>query len=199
MRRPIALVALALAATLAACGDAGDTGGTGGGLGAGGTTTTGTFTSYQDGAVAVTYDPALVPTGATAEITVSETGSELGGGTTVMLVVGGLQKVRAYGAHLHTKPCGAAPADSGPHLQHRPDPAASASPPSVDPSYANPTNEVWLDFTTDGEGAAQSSATVGWTFDPAPRSLVIHAQSTRTAPGEAGTAGARVACLSLPE
>jgi Cu-Zn family superoxide dismutase len=136
-----------------------------------------------------------VPVGATAAITVRETEDA----TTVTLAVTGLPTARAYGAHLHTRPCGPAAADSGPHLQHSPDPAASVSPPSVDPSYANPANEVWLDFTTDGAGAAASSATLDWRFDPAPRSLVIHAQPTRTAPGVAGTAGARAACLSLPE
>lgn len=193
MVRPVVLVAVLLAATMAGCGSREDTGGTGGGAGAGETTTTGTFAPYRDGAVAVSYDPALVPEGATAAITVTGTDA----GTTVALVVGGLHKARAYGAHLHTKPCGAAPTDAGPHLQHRPDPAAAASPPSVDPSYANPANEVWLDFTTDGTGAARSGATLDWRFDPAPRSLVIHAGTTKTAPGVAGTAGARAACLSL--
>jgi superoxide dismutase, Cu-Zn family len=199
MFRPIAVVTLVLAATLtAACSDTGDTGGAGGAGGggaAGETTTNGTFAAYSDGAHAVTYDPALVPIGATAGITVAETD----GGTTVMLVVTGLQKVRPYGAHLHTRPCGKAAADSGPHLQHSADPAASVSPPSVDPSYANPTNEVWLDFTTDAAGSAQSSTTLDWVFDPKPRALVIHADSTKTAAGVAGTAGARAACLSLPE
>jgi Cu-Zn family superoxide dismutase len=188
------LVALLLATGLAACGDAKVSGGSGGGTGAGETRTTGTFAPYSDGADAVTYDQALVPTGATAELTV--TGTD--GGTTVLLVLSNLRKAHDYGAHLHTKPCGKAPIDSGPHLQHRADPAASVSPPSVDPSYANPTNEVWLDFTTDGDGAGQASATLDWTFDPAPRSLVIHAQATKTAAGQAGTAGARVGCLSLP-
>lgn len=194
MVRPTAWVALLLAATLAACGESEDTGGAGGGTGGGEITTRGTFAAYSDAAVAVTYDPSLVPVGATAEITVGETDR----GTTVLLAVTGLQKERAYGAHLHTKPCGPAAADSGPHLQHSPDPAASVSPPSVDPSYANPENEVWLDFTTDADGAAASTSTLDWRFDPAPRSLVIHAQSTKTEPGVAGTAGARAACLSLP-
>jgi Cu-Zn family superoxide dismutase len=199
MFRPVAPVAVILAAVLmagpAGCGSAEDTGGVGGGTGAGETTTNGTFAPYRDGAVAVSYDPALVPEGATAAVTVTETDA----GTTVTLEVAGLRPARAYGAHLHTKPCGAAPTDAGPHLQHEPDPAASVSPPSVDPSYANPANEVWLDFTTDGSGAARSAATLGWRFDPAPRSLVIHADTTKTAPGVAGTAGARAACLSLPE
>ena len=193
------VVALVLVAALAGCGDAGDTGGAGGGIGADDITTSGSFTAYADGAQAVTYDPALVPVGATAEISVSTAAGRPAGGTTVALRVTGLLHTRAYGAHLHTRPCGATAADSGPHLQHEADPAASVSPPSVDPSYANPANEVWLDFTTDGDGAAGSSAVLDWTFDPAPRSLVIHAQATKTAAGQAGTAGARVACLNLPE
>jgi Cu-Zn family superoxide dismutase len=72
--------------------------------------------------------------------------------------------------------------------------------PSGDPMYANPHNEVWLDFTTDPAGAGIAVSRQQWSFDTVqrPRSLVVHAGSTRTdAPG-AGTAGARVACLSLP-
>ncbi|GAA0901806.1 hypothetical protein GCM10009558_091980 [Virgisporangium aurantiacum] len=189
-------VLLAAVLLLAGCSSSDPgSGGTGGGTGAGENTATGTFTVYSSGANAITYNELLVPVGATAGVTIEETD----GGTTVTLVVAGLQKTRAYGAHLHVKPWGAAPADSGGHLQHSHDPAASSSPPSVDPSYANPGNEVWLDFTTDDTGAARSSVTVDWTFDPKPRSLVIHAQSTKTGPGEAGTAGVRAACLTLPE
>lgn len=192
------LAVVVLVAGLAGCsssdpGSGSDSGGVG--AGSGQDTAKGTFTVWSAGQNAVTYDEALVPVGATAEITVADTDA----GTTVMLVVTGLQKVHAFGAHLHTRPCGAAPADSGPHLQHSHDPAASSSPPSVDPSYANPQNEVWLDFTTDNAGAAQSSTTLEWRFDPKPRALVIHAQPTKTAPGQAGNAGPRAACLSLPE
>ncbi len=195
-----ALLAAPLAAllTLAACGSGDDGAGGAGGGGAGdGTTTTGTFTAYADGATAVTYDPALVPAGATANVTVGEAD----GTTTVILSVAGLEADRGYGAHLHTKPCGATGDAAGPHHQHVPDPAASVSPPSVDPAYANPDNEVWLDLTTDGTGAASVTAVHDWTFpaDRRPRSLVLHAQPTKTGPGEAGTAGARVACLTLAE
>ena len=106
---------------------------------------------------------------------------------------------RAYGAHLHTRPCTATPADAGPHYQHSPDPKAAASPPSVDPAYANPRNEVWLDFTADAAGAAAATAHQDWTFDQAepPRSLIVHAEQTSTAAGKAGMAGPRVACLTL--
>jgi Cu-Zn family superoxide dismutase len=158
--------------------------------------TRGTFGPYTNGAAAVGYDPALVPAGATATITITPTAP----GTQMRLVVTGLRPRRAYGAHLHTNPCGPVGSAAGPHYQHQPDPAASASPPSVNPSYANPHNEVWLDFTTDASGDATSVATQPWKFDTGsrPRSLVIHAESTKTAAGHAGDAGARVACLTLP-
>lgn len=159
-------------------------------------TASGTFAPYASGATAVGYDPALVPAGATATVTITPTAP----GTEIRLAVTGLQPSRSYGAHLHTNPCGSTGAAAGPHYQHHPDPAASASPSSVNPSYANPHNEVWLDFTTDADGDATSATTQQWMFDTGrrPRSLVIHADTTKTAAGQAGDAGARVACLTLP-
>lgn len=157
-------------------------------------TASGTFAAYTRGATAVTYDPALVPAGATATVTITRAPSS----TRVTLAVTGLRPNRGYGAHLHVDPCGPTGDAAGPHFQHQRDPAASASRPSVNPSYANPKNEVWLDFTTDANGRASSAATHPWTFGTDPRSLVIHAMTTNTAPGEAGTAGARLACLTLP-
>src|SRR5262245_12976475 len=99
----------------------------------------GRFGPYHDGATAVTYDPALVPAGATATVVIKQVGD----GTEITLSVDGLLPNRAYGSHLHSRPCGAKGDAAGPHFQHQPDPAASASPPSVDPLYANPQNEVW--------------------------------------------------------
>jgi Cu-Zn family superoxide dismutase len=158
-------------------------------------TSSGVFQPYPQGTRAVTYDPKVVPPGSTATVIVSRTAS----GTTVRLAVTGMVPGRAYGAHLHTKPCTAVPAEAGPHYQHTPDPRAAASPPSVDPSYANPRNEVWLDFTANDRGAATAAATQNWTFDELepPRSLIVHAQQTSTAAGTAGMAGPRVACLTL--
>ena len=46
-------------------------------------------------------------------------------------------------------PAGRAPA-AGPHFQNVIDPVR----PSSNPAYANPGNEIWLDFTTDEEGDA---------------------------------------------
>lgn len=139
-----------------------------------------------------TYDPQVVPRDAQAEVTVTQAPT----GVTVRLSATGLVANRTYGAHLHTKPCAPAPDAAGPHYQHRADP----SKPSVDPGYANPANEVWLDLTTDAQGAGSSTSTQTWMFDELtpPRSLVLHASATKTAAGVAGTAGDRVACLTLP-
>ena len=156
----------------------------------------GVFQAWTAGATAVTYDPTAVPAGATARVVLMPAAD----GVTVTLSMTGLTPRRGYGAHLHTAPCTATPAEAGSHYQHRPDPKAATSPPSVDPAYANPRNEVWLDVTTDPLGQASATASQTWPFDAAgpPRSLVVHAQRTETAAGTAGTAGARVACLTLP-
>lgn len=155
-------------------------------------TVTATFLPYTPGAAAITYDPAVVPPGATVELDSRASAGRMW----VQLAVNGMIPRRTYGAHLHTAPCTGLPAAAGPHYQHEADPST----PSVDPAYANARNEVWLDFTADTQGAATAMATEGWTFDRAhrPRSLVVHAERTRTGKGVAGTAGARVACLTLP-
>jgi len=153
----------------------------------------GTFGAYSPGSKAATYDPTLVPSGSSARLTIASVADT----TTVTLDARGLLPERTYGAHLHTKPCGATGDAAGPHYQHRTDPAASASPPSVDPAYANPQNEVWLDLTTDSQGIGTSKSIQQWVFTAKPQSLVLHAAKTQTTPGKAGQAGARVACLTV--
>ncbi|MCC3654361.1 superoxide dismutase family protein [Streptomyces sp. S07_1.15] len=140
---------------------------------------------------AVTYDTEAVPPG--ARIGVRQwTDPE---GTTVRLRVSGLEPGRAYGAHVHTRPCGAEPDSSGPHYQHRRDPEQ----PSTDPRYANPDNEVWLDFTAGGSGDGTAEARQDWNFRPGEaRSVVLHEHTTATEDGAAGTAGARLACFTVP-
>lgn len=141
---------------------------------------------------AVTYDEHGVPVG--SRVTVTEQATE-DDGTHVALRLKGLSPDRTYGAHVHRKPCGPLPDDSGPHYQHRVDPVQ----PSTDPAYANPENEIWLDLTTDDRGAGRSDATVDWTFRPGEaRSLVIHEHATHTEPGHAGQAGKRLACVNVP-
>ncbi|WP_068164480.1 superoxide dismutase family protein [Rhodococcus phenolicus] len=141
---------------------------------------------------AFTYDQTAVPVGSTVDVETEEDN----GRTTVTLSVTGLAPNRDFGAHVHTRACGPQPADSGPHYQNDPDPAATPESPSTDPAYANPQNEVWLDITTDDNGDARASTTVDWEFrDDAAESVVIHAQHTMTGPGVAGTAGDRLACI----
>jgi superoxide dismutase, Cu-Zn family len=141
--------------------------------------------------VAITYDEGLVPAG--ARVAVDSRSGE--GTTTVMLAVRNLAPHRMYGAHVHSAPCGERSEVAGPHFQYSVDPVQ----PSVDPTYANPQNEIWLDFTTDQLGAGSAESTVAWAF-PAnrrPGSVVVHAVRTSTEPGQAGTAGERVACVSV--
>jgi superoxide dismutase, Cu-Zn family len=156
--------------------------------------TRGEFTSTPSGSNGYSYDTELVPEGATAELTLKAEGEQ----TNVRLSVTGLVPNHGYGAHLHTKPCGADAEAAGPHYQNKPDPAAKDAP-STDPAYANSTNEVWLDFTADSLGDASTSVQVPWvaTAKRRPNSLVIHAEQTKTEAGEAGSAGARVGCLTL--
>lgn len=71
--------------------------------------------------------------------------------------------------------------------------------PSVDPAHANPENEIWLDLTTDADGAGGATTTVPWGFESGrrARSVVVHAMPPATDPGRAGTAGARAACITV--
>ncbi|WP_026423872.1 superoxide dismutase family protein [Actinokineospora inagensis] len=149
----------------------------------------GSFTTWHDGATAITYDQEKVPVGAKVAVIPFAFGNR----TTITLWVYGLLPNRHYGAHVHIKPCGPTPADAGSHFQNVPDPVQ----PSVDPAYANPQNEVWLDFGTDDHGAAIAVATVNWRFaGRQANAVVIHNEHTHTEPGQAGTAGPRLACVN---
>lgn len=139
---------------------------------------------------AYTYDLAQLPVGARIRVGVTYPQS---GFTVVTLHVHGAVANREYGAHAHVAPCGAGGADAGGHFQFVP----GGSP--TDPAYANPDNEVWLDFTTDAEGSGSAQTVVPWQPENRrPMSVVIHASHTSTSPGSAGTAGARLGCLSVP-
>lgn len=149
-----------------------------------------TFQSDHRFGDAVTYDPDLVPVGSLVGVaTVTEEE-----GMVTELKVRGLVPDREYGAHVHVNPCGATGDDAGPHYQHVRDPKQ----PSTDPAYANPENEIWLDFTTDDEGEAEVTSAVKFTLgDRVPGSVVLHEHHTGTEEGEAGTAGGRIACITL--
>ena len=140
----------------------------------------------------LTVHSAAVPAGATAQVKAVYDSS---GDTVVTLHVRGLRPRTAYGAHAHVNPCGLDGAAAGPHFQNVVDPVT----PSVDPAYANPVNEIWLDLTTDAAGNGVAHATVPWQFSPdrRARSVVLHEQHTSEAPGSAGTAGARLACVDV--
>ncbi|SDJ84338.1 superoxide dismutase, Cu-Zn family [Actinopolyspora mzabensis] len=151
----------------------------------------GVFTRYQESAAAITYAPELVPPGARMAVFAE---SSPGEGTSVAAVLEGLRPNRTYGAHVHTRPCGAEGSDAGPHFQRVPAPEGV----SGDPAYANPSNEIWLDFRTDAAGNAVSGAFGEWNPHRGDASsVVIHEHRTRTAPGAAGEAGARLACLNV--
>ncbi len=148
------------------------------------------FAQWADGVRAVTYDPQAIPVGSSVSVEIEPRGS----GVKVELDVDGVQANRSFGAHVHEKACGASGDDAGPHYQDQKDPNT----PSTDPAYANDRNEVWLDFTTDAKGDGEAESTQQWTFRPGEgRSVVIHEKPTATHHGEAGTAGARLACVTL--
>ncbi|PZS31798.1 MAG: superoxide dismutase [Pseudonocardiales bacterium] len=144
---------------------------------------------FGESAGAYTYNSAFVPVGSRAHVHAVATGA---GTTVVTLHAYGLLPDREYGAHAHVANCGPLPTDAGKHFQYV---QGGAS----DPAFANPDNEIWLDFTTDDEGNGQAMTVLDWQF-PADRrahSVVIHDHHTATASGTAGTAGPRYACLTV--
>ena len=85
---------------------------------------------------------------------------------------------------------------TGPHYQN----VKAPETPTVNPRYANPNNEIWLDFTSDPGGDAQGVTTVKWAFRPnEAHSLVLHPNRTATHAGHAGTSGERVGCVGVKD
>jgi Cu-Zn family superoxide dismutase len=153
--------------------------------------TSGTLAPPSEAEDAYTYNRTAAPPG--AELTVESWSRN--DGTQVELTATGLQPNSAYGAHVHVRPCGETGDAAGPHYQHEPAPPGRAN----DPAYANPSNEIWLDFSTDAQGSGRAISTVRWQFgDRVPASVVLHERVTSAGPGEAGEAGARIACLTVP-
>jgi len=144
---------------------------------------------------AETYNPALAPVGAHLRATLTPSGES----TNVEFTASGLLPNRGYAVHADVNSCGGFPDAAGPHYQNRLDPAATGQAPSTNPEYANPTNEIWLDLRTDAAGSGASRTTVPFVFtDRGPGSIAVYdAMQTATSPGEAGKAGARIACLTL--
>lgn len=139
----------------------------------------------------VSYSDAI-PAGATASVKATYDAS---GDSHIRLRVRGLRPNTSYGAHAHQNPCGLVPGAAGGHFQHVVDPVQ----PSTNPMYANPGNEIWLDFTTDEHGDATAHTRQSWQFEPdrTAHSVVIHVEPTHTGPTDSGTAGARLGCLTV--
>jgi Cu-Zn family superoxide dismutase len=155
----------------------------------------GALTEPNATSTAETYNPAFAPVGSRLKVTFNPSDES----TNAQLTVSGLLPNRGYAVHAHTNACSADPALDGPHYQNRIDPAATREAPSTNPEYANPRNEVWLDVRTDTTGSGTSRTTVPFVFtDRGPGSIVVHeAMQTAIEPGQAGKAGARIACLTL--
>ncbi len=130
--------------------------------------------TFMPGIPAVTYDPDSVPVTGKIRAVVLREGE-------ASMAISGLGPHRFFGAHLNTTECPPSGMDVGPRLQHTV---------NADPDFANPENEVWLDFTTDGNGLATSTSVHAWPFDPdrPPRSIVIDDGNTAT----------RLACVNVP-
>ncbi|MCE7000964.1 superoxide dismutase [Saccharothrix sp. S26] len=193
MRVVIVVVALCAAT---ACGGGTEPGGAKPSEADVGTREIGVLAPPEAAVTAFTYDQAAAPPGAELELEVIERDGE----TTVRLSADLLVPDRGYAAHAHTDPCGKKGTDAGPHYQHEVDPAATPERPSVDPAYANPRNEIWLELTTDGRGNGTAETTVPFVFgDRTPASIVLHEHpKTETAQGRAGSAGGRIACFTAP-
>ena len=153
----------------------------------------GTYAAPAEATNAFTYSP-LVPVGARVKV---DAWYLPNGRTVVVLRASGLEANYEYGAHAHANACGATGTVAGPHYQFRMDPVT----PSVDPAFANAENEVWLDFTTDAHGRGWAMAVQDWQPHPdrRPGSVVLHIEHTHdgTDGGAAGTAGARLACVTV--
>ncbi|HEX4976658.1 MAG TPA: superoxide dismutase family protein [Nocardioides sp.] len=137
----------------------------------------------------------LLPQGATARVHAVYNAA---GDTFVTLHLRGMKPDHTYGAHAHVGECGLGGQSAGPHFQRQRPPQGT---PATDPSYANPANEIWLDVTTNAAGNGASQARQTWQFAPgtAPRSVIIHERRTAIGgqDGDAGTAGARLACVDV--
>lgn len=134
----------------------------------------GTFGPYCEGAVADTYDTSLIPDGAEAIVTVSETNAD----TTMQLTAQGFTAESGFSGRVHEKPCGADAAAAGAEVQN----------PQAGPGSSG--EGLVLDFTTDGSGNATVSASVPWALpeDGDGDSLLIH---------KADDDGAAVGCFNL--
>jgi Cu-Zn family superoxide dismutase len=117
----------------------------------------------------------------------------VGSKTKVKLTVDKLPPNRLFGVHVHKLSC--AEMSAGPHYQHMETPEGGSR---TDNTYANPTNEIWLDLTTDAQGKKTIEHLTDWNIiKEKAKGIIVHDLPSSTAPGMGGTAGARLACLNL--
>ncbi|WP_327676937.1 superoxide dismutase family protein [Kitasatospora sp. NBC_00458] len=136
---------------------------------------------------AISHAPDLVPYGSHVRVVVDRSTP---GRTVLTMSLTGVAADREFPVHLHTGPCGADPAASGPHYQDAVDPVR----PSTDPAYANDRNELRLALRTDGRGDGTAAAVVAWQPRAGEaRSLVLHAGVPTGAEAERGADGLQAA------
>ena len=150
--------------------------------------------SSQDAVLMIYADPyAPMMAGTANPITTTASASasafDVDGKLRIELSVSGFPVSRPFGSHLHRLPCDDTKA--GPHYQNMPFPTGGIA---TDPTYANATNEAWLDFTTDAQGNGSKELTVDWL----PRAgeakgIIVHDMVS----GVGGVSGARLACLPI--
>jgi Cu-Zn family superoxide dismutase len=174
----VGIVAIGLVVLVAAA--------TGAGAGANVVRASGPLVRYADPYGTGAANP--IEEGATATVRATEDAS---GKTLVSVQVRGLPADREFGAHVHVGACNNNKA--GGHYQHVPAPTGGNT-----SAYANPDNEIWLDFTTNAAGNASAQASVDWTFrTDGANALMIHDHATTATDPGAGTAGAKLACLDV--
>jgi superoxide dismutase, Cu-Zn family len=156
----------------------------------------GTLTTPNTTSKAITYNISLAPVGAAMTAIIRSSSDE---STTAEFTVSGLLPTQGYAVYAHTRACGSTPDAAGPRFQNREDSAVAPRTPSDNSRYPNLNNEIWLDVHTDVAGAGTSRTTVPFILtDRLPRSIMVHDATRSPAnPGQAVTAGARVACLTL--
>ena len=191
MPRPIARLArLALlvggAALVAACSGSADA--------AGPLVTEGVLATPAQGGPAMTYAPATAPEGAQVALEVVPGD----GSTTATFRVTGMLPDRGYAVHAHVRRAGrpaTTPARTSRTASTRPRPRRPRRP--TPPTPTRRTRSGWTCAPT-ATAPGRRRATVPFAFpDRAPASVVVHEKEmTATAPGQAGTAGGRLACLT---
>lgn len=145
------------------------------------------FTTYADRAMAITYDPQLVPEGSTINL-VRQHGTN---STSISVAVAGLLPDHEYAAHVHMDACGKAGDDAGPSYRNNPSLAPV-------PGAVNRENEIWLELETGTRGTAQSGVTVDWPIRPGEGySLIIHAEEINAVDTEVNEHSERAACFVL--